>query len=187
MENKFNKLLEFIQTLRAALEYGESNIRKNDESYRSTTNELIARRGSSEHRHNEVKSICWLHPSMTNHSITDCFTFASKNNQETVDLVREKAACWSCLAIGHIGMNCVKKTVCNIDSCTSHHHHLLHPAHVEGIVFYNEIIERKNTVLNPCLLLIMQAPARSEKQEDSRKVNVMWDSAPTISLITHNA
>ena len=74
-----------------------------------------------------------------------------------------------------------------VDSCTSHHHHLLHPAHVEGIVFYNEIIERKNTVLNPCVLLFMQAPARSEKQENSRKVNVMWDSASTISLITHDA
>ena len=71
---------------------------------------------------------------------------------------------------------CHNKRVCNKDGCTQFHHESLHQAHVSGITFHTEC--KKG--LDPCILLLMSIPVWNSQV----KVNVLWDSASTISLIT---
>ena len=74
-----------------------------------------------------------------------------------------------------------------IDECEMYHHQSLHEADIAGITFHyvrsqNEHVnENKNRYSGQCLLLLM---AISSDTIPSRKVNILWDSGATFSLIT---
>ena len=118
---------------------------------------------------------------MKSHSIADCNMFLPKSNKEKLETVRENGACWNCLSIGHKGNNCPHKKRCEIEGCQSYHHPIVHPAHVEGLIFHSE--NEYEAERNPCLLLIMPLHAENSLNNIPTNVNTMWDSAATISLI----
>ena len=77
--------------------------------------------------------------------------------------------------MGHKSNKCISKKACGEQGCTLQHHKSLHSAHLEGLAFH---VESVNSV-DPCILLLMRIHPTKEKA-----LNVMWDSASTISLIT---
>ena len=93
----------------------------------------------------------------------------------------------SCLKIGHRSSDCKCRKQCEIDECEMYHHPSLHEAYIAGINFHyvrgqNEHVnENKNRYSGQCLLPLM---AISSDTISSRKVNVLWDSRATFSLIT---
>ena len=187
LDNKFVKLLTFLQTWRDALEYGASNIRTNNmEGKRS---DEFSRKSKDDSNRTDDDSVgCWHHAYiMKNHSITNCNIFLSKTNVEKVNTIREKGACWNCLLVGHRGVNCPEKRKCGVNNCERFHHPLLHPAHLEGAIFHSSNEHSQNSEVRPCLLLIMKSQAKSEKHGRVVDVNTLWDSAATISMITNDA
>ena len=114
----------------------------------------------------------WLHDSDT-HTIAECYSYLNKSNEEKTNAIRDKNVCWNCLIVGHIQKNCFKKKPCGKDNL---HHESLHEAHIAGISFHTDY----RGELDRCILLVMYIPVFSSPVI----INVMWDTASTISLIT---
>ena len=97
--------------------------------------------------------------------------------------MKENRACYSCLKIEHRSSDCKYKKQCEIDECEMYHHQSLHEAHMAGITFHHvkDQIEYVNRYSGQCLLPLM---AISSDTIPSKKVDVLWDSGATFSLIT---
>ena len=72
--------------------------------------------------------------------------------------------------------NCFKRKTCGKDNCHLLHYESLHEAHIAGISFHT-VYKRG---LDRCILLAMTIPVLSSPVI----VNVMWNTASTINLIT---
>ena len=61
-----------------------------------------------------------------NHQLAKCRTFARKNNEEKVALIRSRGVCFLCLRQGHMSNVCPDDGQINCDVCQGRHHTLLH-------------------------------------------------------------
>ena len=106
-----------------------------------------------------------------------CRNFLSKTNEERVAAIKEKAMCWTCLGLGHRSAECSQKKKCSKQGCDIYHHSELHEVHAAGLT-YHGISETNSS--DSCLLLVMSI----QIPDSIFKLNVMWDTASTLSLIT---
>ena len=97
---------------------------------------------------------------------------------ERYELLKENAACFSCLLRNHRLDQCERKQECG-DGCRKLHHKSLHSsAEVDGTsltLLGGWLDEKKKTVLLP----IMEV-----KTIGTGNINVLWDTAANLSLIT---
>ena len=162
--DKFQDLLEFLKVERDAREYG----------YFETTKRV----NNSIKESNDIIKSCYIHNS-DNHTIGQCYGFLQKNNEERVAFVREKRGCWKCLGQGHLAVECSKKEKCGTNGREKQHHPSLHAADVAGLTFCTEGV-LESTISKPCLMAIMEVMSLANE-----KVNVLWDTAATVSLVTY--
>ena len=162
--NKFPELLEYLKIERDAREYGYNEPEMNCYSNRNSSNLGNLRN-------------CYIHNS-DNHSIWQCYGFLQKNNEERVAFIREKNGCWRCLQQGHRASECVTKEKCGVDGCEKRHHSTLHGADVAGISFCTDGMVH-SAIMTPCLMIIMEV-----KSTSAQSVNILWDTAATVSLMT---
>ena len=129
-----------------------------------------------------TKQRCWLHQVNGDHPIWRCRLFQIKSPEEKVDLTKKHNACFACLEVGHTANNCKRGFKCRQDGCNLPHHDLLHEAHAAGVVFHN--IAAQN---NSKTILQVQNIRCYSQNSGHQTVNVLWDGASTISLITFEA
>ena len=137
---------------------------------------------------------CVIHSS-SRHNTEDCYTFKGMDLANKMQILREKRCCWSCLKVGHRLSNCRAKKCCGVDDCVKYHHALLHDSTQNEILHVKIDPSEKGKIREPvsgtipftdkkldasnfCLLPLM------EIHTIDKRVNVLFDSGATISLIT---
>ena len=132
-----------------------------------------------------INKKCWLHKS-DNHEISICSTFLSMDNKTKIETLRNNGACYSCLNAGHLSRNCPSRNPCDqIEkgmTCNKFHHHVSHPAFIEGCLYHIGIsnvinIDRKDNII----LMI------STVLSNSQPLTTFWDPGSNTSLITKRA
>ena len=137
-KDKFPSLLKFLLNHKRAIEYDSSNIRsKNTQSVRGAVHLTGAERardrenpGEYENNQNndghnpqDNKSLCH---SNSDHWTDECSHCLSKSVEERFRMLKEKAACWSCLRVGHRLFECKRKVICRESGCKGYHHKTIH-------------------------------------------------------------
>ena len=130
---------------------------------------------------NETISSCFLHNDNANHNTVDCHAFNGMSIEERKNIVYNDGACLSCLNMGHFIMQCPKKIECGIDGCKRMHHKLLHISiNKTGYQLHTQ----SDTILDKaCIFQGMEVQSGINSYD---KLNVLWGSGSTISLITFN-
>ena len=168
--NKFPHLLEFLKVERDAHEYAMSDFRSNLKRVNvNVFNDLGNSIGT------EKRKQCLIHKSR-GHITENCRSYTSMNVNGRYDLLKENAACFSCLCPGHMMNNCSNQSPCS-DTCDKLHHSSLHSGTFNAAL--HTVIDNvyKDTVILP----IMKVRVNSKK---CPYVNVLWDSGSSVSLIT---
>ena len=114
-----------------------------------------------------------------------CFTLQNKSSEELVKTLRENNACFSCLQLGHRSVDCRLKEKCLVTGCENFHHKNLHDSYVKGLILHTGNVMgagELNEVMSKSFLLPIMPIKTSHEELDL--VNVMWDSAASLSLIT---
>ena len=170
LSEKFYELLEFLKIERAALEYGMSDLRI---SY----DRKQAYLAGYETPDSDQYTGCLVH-NINNHKTCDCRAFLSMSLSEKYDLLKAKFACFCCLTPNHRIENCPQKRECG-DGCDKLHHRSLHPNDISGTsnaLMNNWTEEYDKTVILP----VMQI-----KTISNSFINVLWDTAANLSLISN--
>ena len=94
-----------------------------------------------------------------------------------MSFVKENKGYWKCQQQGHRYSECKITDKCGINGCDKRHHKALHLADASGIRFSTKGKSNDGTTQQGCMV-IMQVNA------ERNMVNVIWDTAATISLIT---
>ena len=190
--NKFPYLLNFLLKEKQIIEYESMSFRTGGAPTKGYANHLDENGDDSNARKDEQTVQwkphfqCWIH-STNKHAIGECKVYLGKQPEDRVKTLKEYRACYFCLKIGHRSSGCKCRNQCEIDECEMYHHQSLHEAHIAGITFHyvrgqNEHVnESKNRYSGQCLFPLM---AISSDTIPSSKVNVVWDSGATFSLIT---
>ena len=134
-----------------------------------------------------VNKSCWLHNSDT-HIIADCHSFMSMTNEQKINMIKQKGACYRCLQRGHLSRDCPTRAKCTImivsdessKPCDKAHHPVLHEAHVAGISFHHARNRSKGD-LSTTLLMVSRIDCIS------CSYNAVLDPCSNLSLITHRA
>ena len=172
--NKFPELLKDLKIERDAREYGymEANqnmgIRSNEKNRYKEDDEAVNSKG------------CYIHKG-SNHEIGQCTLYLKKNNEERVEFVKESRLCWKCLRQGHRAADCRIKNKCGVNGCERGHHASLHSAEISEVTFNTEG-RTDSSLSNHCCMIVMPLST-----QNSERLNVLWDTAATISLITFSA
>ncbi len=98
-------------------------------------------------------------------------------------LLKEKGSCFSCLKYGHRSRDCRRKKECEINGCKGKHHVTLHedkPAKTEAPEISGTSSTCTDQLGDTCLLQIQRV------KTPRGWVNVLWDNASSISLMTHD-
>ena len=166
IKNRFNELLEYLKIERAALEYGMSEVRCNAEKgFGLNAIEKTANKGT-----------CLIHPYSSNHTLPECKNYLSMKISERHDLLKENFACFGCLLPNHKIDECKIKQECG-DGCKKFHHRSLHIDDKEAHAMVGgNLNDDEKTVLLPIM---------DVKTPDAGKINVLWDTAANLSLITN--
>ena len=60
------------------------------------------------------------------HAVWNCYVFKSRSIQEKWATAKKLGHCYRCLGDDHLGGECPRSRVCNIDGCRDRHNRLLH-------------------------------------------------------------
>lgn len=180
--DKFSSLLKFLLAQKRAVEYDSSELRAVGGP--APCKGAVHYAAADEYRDNPKSRPhckCLFHDNVE-HSTNDCRLYLSKPMQERMSLLKEKGACFSCLKCGHRSRDCRKKKECGIKGCRGKHHVTLHedkPAETEAPNVVGASSTCTEQLSDTCLLQI-------QKIKTPRGwVNVLWDNASSISLMTH--
>ena len=137
-KDKFPSLLKFLLNHKRAMEYDSSNLRSNytpsvGGTVHLTGNEKTRDIGDHEEHENKQNddgynpqgSKCLFHPN-SDHWTDACTLYLSKSVEERFSMLKEKAACWSCLRVGHRLSECKRKRTCGEEGCKGSHHKTIH-------------------------------------------------------------
>lgn len=185
--DKFPSLLKFLLNHKRAIEYDSANLRLNSTQSKGTVNltggemtEVSEKQDQGEAQQKEVKTLgnskCLFHPN-SDHWTDNCVFYLSKSPDERFNLLKEKAACWSCLRVGHRRLECRRKRVCGENGCKGTHHKTIHADESN-----NEISGCGNTCTanRTCLLQVQRI------KTSNGWANVLWDNAASLSFITYD-
>ena len=163
--NKFPALLEFLRLERDVLEYATSDLRSSVKYVVDDSN-----KGKNEEE-------CLVHRSH-NHSTERCRTYLNMSINERYNLLKDNTACFGCLKSGHMLQNCTQRVPCG-DGCDSFHHKTLRTSQVNGtLCTVTDYSETDGEVILPVMRIKVGG-------RNCKYITTLWDSAATISLITH--
>ena len=165
LENKFSKLLEFLQGQRRLIEYANADIRLPERVDTEST-----------HHVNHTDFGCLIHAT-NNHSTQNCRAYIAMDAKGKVDLLNSHKACYTCLKPSHFAKDCRLTDKCGKGGCVKTHHETLHEAHTQGLVF----TMANENVSESCLLQLMKVNCAKNQ---SAQLTVLWDSGAQLCLIT---
>lgn len=110
------------------------------------------------------------------HWTDTCSLYLSKSAEERFNMLKEKAACWSCLRVGHRLSECKRKRACGENGCKGAHHKTIHTERKNGAVSACGNMTNNNT----CLLQIQRIKA------GIGWTNVLWDNAASLCFVTYS-
>ena len=125
--------------------------------------------------HNPQNNKCLFHPN-SDHWTDECSHYLSKSVEERFRMLKEKAACWSCLRVGHRLFECKRKVICGESGCKEYHHKTIHTERKYGGTSACE----KTSDDSGCLLQIQRIKA------GKGWMNVLWDNAASLCFITYS-
>ena len=183
--DKFPALLEFLRAERDAIEYGLSDLRKNQKKSSSSTVNAFNTKASSANStlpsitQSDQSSPCVIHFWSENHGTEDCRTFKNLSIEKKIDVLKEKSCCFGCLSSKHVMADCTHKIKCVADeNCNEFHHPCLHMGKKDGNA--TAIFDNNTTQV---LLPAMSIPCDSKK---CNQLLCLWDSCADVSLITNS-
>ncbi|KAJ8049254.1 hypothetical protein HOLleu_01926 [Holothuria leucospilota] len=106
----------------------------------------------------------------------------AKSIEERIELLKEKRACFRCLKVGHVVIDC-RSGVCGKDGCKRKHHPSIHFQRREadkpdaGVEQYSAAFR-----LGDCMLM-----ATAITTVNGATLNTVFDSGATASVVTHKA
>ena len=174
--NKFTSLLQFLLDQKRAIEYDCAALRvynSNTAMSKAVAHHTTAREYTDERQSTQSK--CLFHNN-AEHWTSECKSYLSESVDGRKRMLMEKGACWSCLKRGHRIHDCKRKGNCGINDCSGKHHRTLHEERKEVTVSANIC---SNSQIDSCLLQLQRIKTKRGY------VNVMWDNAASISLITN--
>ena len=173
-EDRMEGLMTFLEDERKGIEYTMESLRSHKVQSRSSNPILTS------NVHKEPAQACLLHYG-AQHRTEDCKVYQGKNVNERIDLLKEKRACFRCLGTGHGVVRCREKGACGKEGCRRTHHPSIHfekrcskPAEITGHCFQARE--------SGCMLQAMLLNTRCRE-----KLNVVFDSAATSSIVTFEA
>ena len=113
------------------------------------------------------------------HGTDECQLYLSKTRGERMDMLIEKAACWSCLKIEHRLRDCRSGKACGENGCTTTHHRTLQEENREASVSVTAS-SCGDPLSDTCLLLLQRV------RTGKGWANVMWDNVAALSFITNS-
>ena len=164
---KFPHLLRFLCAERDAIEYATSDLRNHERKSSSHIHAI----------HTAVDDCCVIHFWSITHSTANCRTYNNLSIDNKFNVLKEKAACFSCLIPGHTLKECTVKSVCG-DNCSEFHHPSLH---TEVASVQSHTIVDINYNPGHVLLPIMKIIPDSKR---CSYLSCLWDAGADISLIT---
>ncbi|XP_068675344.1 uncharacterized protein [Montipora foliosa] len=174
--NKFPSLLRFLLNQKRAIEYDCAALRaynSNTAMSKAVAHQATAREYTDERQSNYSK--CLFHNN-AEHWTSECKLYLSESVDGRKRMLKEKGACWSCLKRGHRIHDCKSKGNCGINDCAGKHHRTIHEERKEVTASANIC---SNSQIDTCLLQLQRTKTKRGY------VNVMWDNAASISLITN--
>ncbi|XP_068696785.1 uncharacterized protein [Montipora foliosa] len=174
--NKFPSLLRFLLNQKRAIEYDCAALRaynSNTAMSKAVAHHATAREYTDERQSNNSK--CLFHNN-AEHWTSECKLYLSESVDGRKRMLKEKGACWSCLKRGHRIHDCKRKGNCGINDCAGKHHRTIHEERKEVTASANIC---SNSQIGTCLLQLQRIKTKRGY------VNVMWDNAASISLITN--
>ncbi|XP_068742221.1 uncharacterized protein [Montipora capricornis] len=174
--NKFPSLLRFLLNQKRAIEYDCAALRaynSNTTMSKAVAHHATAREYTDERQSNYSK--CLFHND-AEHWTSECKLYLSESVDGRKRMLKEKGACWSCLKRGHRIHDCKRKGNCGINDCAGKHHRTIHEERKEVTASANIC---SNSQIDTCLLQLQRIKTKRGY------VNVMWDNAASISLITN--
>ena len=174
--NKFPSLLRFLLNQKRAIEYDCAALRaynSNTAMSKAVAHHATAREYTDERQSNQSK--CRFHNN-AEHCANECKLYLSESVDGRKRMLKEKGACWSCLKRGHRIHDCKRKGNCGINDCAGKHHRTIHEERKEVTASANIC---SNSHIDTCLLQLQRIKTKRGY------VNVMWDNAASISLITN--
>ena len=174
--NKFPSLLRFLLNQKRAIEYDCAALRaynSNTAMSKEVVHHATAREYTDERQSNYSK--CLFHNN-AEHWTNECKLYLSESVDGRKRMLKEKGACWSCLKRGHRIHDCKRKGNCGINDCAGKHHRTIHEERKEVTASANIC---SNSQIDTCLLQLQRIKTKRGY------VNVMWDNAASISLITN--
>ena len=171
--NKFPSLLKFLTAERNAIQYAMSDIRQTAQRSALGTVQTIST-GST--------STCAIHFWSSNHTTSDCRTYGNLPIETKREVLRERSACFGCLAPGHFIGECDNKSECTAnENCREFHHPSLHVTAGDASI---TTLSGDHSVSDAgrVLLPIMKVVPDSKR---CKYLSCLWDSAADVSLITY--
>lgn len=118
-------------------------------------------------------SKCLIHPN-SDHWTDSCSLYLSKSAEERFNMLQEKAACWSCLRVGHRLSEYKRKRICGENGCKGTHHKTIHTERKKGAI--SACSDMTNST---CLLQIQRI------KTGRGWANVLWDNAASLCFVTY--
>ncbi|XP_033097624.1 uncharacterized protein LOC117101699 [Anneissia japonica] len=172
-----SSLLSFLEEERKSVEYSIESLRSCHITSQRT------KRTASVHTTDVrepllANSWCLIHDS-AQHTTEDCRAYLAKAVTDRIQLVKEKRVCFRCLKPGHGVFKC-KKGYCGKDGCQRKHHPSIYFQQPEK----PREVKQNGAVFKPggCMLMAIAVKARN-----GPKLNTIFDSGATASIITHEA
>ena len=132
---------------------------------------------------------CLLHE-FASHNIDNCYDFKQLSNEEKMEVVKRKRACFICLMGNHAAKYCRNRKPCNVKNgdrvCTRHHHPVLHEVFSERPMSYvsNSLMFNNQDTYNQRLnVLLMVSMVYSKGQG----ITTLWDPGSDVTMITFSA
>ena len=166
--NKFPELLNFLSVERKALEYSMSDLRYSFQSKSGMVNYIAT----------ENHSNCLIHNDGS-HKTSECKTYLKMTLNNRYDLMKQFAACFSCLSPNHLMSECKNRIKC-IHGCGKYHHETLHSPGFDKTEKAVNTIHNTSSTSNSCLFPIMRVKIGNAKHY----ANVLWDCCASVCLIT---
>ncbi|KAJ8039805.1 hypothetical protein HOLleu_13921 [Holothuria leucospilota] len=129
----------------------------------------------------QKKPTCVIHEKAQHHT-ESCRAYQAKSIEKRIEPLKEKRACFRCLKVGHVVIDC-RSGVCGKDGCKRKHHPSIHFQRREADK-PDAGVEQYSAAFRPgdCMLMVTAITA-----VNGATLNTVFDSGATASVVTHKA